>query len=275
MKSLVFGLHKQCVDLKIKFEIICVEDSSTNTFNNQTLKEIKYITYKYLTKNIGRSKIRNLLARSAKNNFLLFIDADSEIKNNDNFIQNYITESLSLTSENELIYGQTLYKQDKPIRKKILHWTYGKKIESKNKKNNFSSHHFLCKKSLFNKCQFDENIDSYGYEDVLFGKEKKIKYINNPLFHIGLKNSNKFIYDTESSLKNIIKFSANSKIFTIWKLTYKLYIDRLISIIFKLTKRLILRNLHSENPSMLLFQFYKLGYICYVKDDQTKNKRAI
>ena len=69
-------LHKQLNIVKKKFEIICVEDGSTDTFLNTNIKKLTHVKYIKLHKNIGRSKIRNFLAMEAKFNWLLFIDCD-------------------------------------------------------------------------------------------------------------------------------------------------------------------------------------------------------
>ena len=118
------------------------------------------------------------------------------------------------------------------------------------------------------KC-IDENISTYGYEDLLFVINNNLKaiYINNPLCHIGLKKNNKFIKDTESALDNLInyskfthKYSEKIKIIQIAKTISMFYLDYFIILIFKLLKNSIINNLNSKNPSICLFQFYKLGY---------------
>ena len=80
--NLIETIHKQIELTTNKFEIICAEDGSTQTFSNEKIKNLKNVTYIHLKKNIGRSKIRNLLANTAKFKWLLFIDCDSEINNN-------------------------------------------------------------------------------------------------------------------------------------------------------------------------------------------------
>ena len=85
----VSKLHYQCKAEKIKFEIIIIEDGSVNTFKNQELQKLDSVNYIKQEKNIGRAKIRNLLAEKAKYNNLLFIDCDSDIY--DNYIKKYIS----------------------------------------------------------------------------------------------------------------------------------------------------------------------------------------
>ena len=58
-------------------------------------------------------------------------------------------------------------------------------------------------------------------------------------------------------LKNISIIKTHKKL-------SQFLLENLIIYTFKLTEKMILKNLFSENPSMLLFQFYKLGYYCKI-----------
>ena len=129
-----------------QFEIICIEDASPMLFANQQINGLQYVKYEKLNKNIGRSRIRNLMAKKAQYEWLLFIDADSKLSDNF-FIKKYIQAiQQNDTCENIIFYGGTLYLKKQPEKDKILHWKYGTKIESKRKKECFSSHHFLIQK---------------------------------------------------------------------------------------------------------------------------------
>ena len=270
--TLIQNLHILCqANSKLEnFEIICVDDASKECFSNSKVSKLSNVKYEKLKINIGRSKIRNLMARKAKYEWLLFIDADSKIHNSD-FIANYIYAINSDLSPRTLYYGSTIYSEKKPKKEKILHWSYGQKIESKTKQFNFASHHFLIEKKLFStkyNVKFDESIKSYGYEDLFFVIDHNLHtiYIDNPLYHVGLKDADKFIDDTENALQNLIKHSSikhiehKIKIINTANLFCKIYLDKIVTIIFRKLKSFILKNLHSRNPSILCLQFYKLGY---------------
>ena len=270
--TLIKDLHNLCLENSklLNFEIICIDDASKNCFSNKKISKLLNVKYERLIKNIGRSKIRNLMAKKAKHDWLLFIDADSKIHNN-RFISNYIKAIQYDIPQKKLYYGSTLYYEEKPKMKKILHWKYGQLIESKRKKNNFSSHHFLIEKKLFSKkynIQFDDSISTYGYEDLFFAINHNLKtiYIDNPLYHIGLKDTDDFINDTEHAIINLIKHSKcqeiakKSKIIKMAILLETFYLDKIIARLFNNLKVLILKNLHSKNPSITCLQFYKLGY---------------
>lgn len=284
------SLHSVCKQTSLlkNFEIICIEDGSTNCFNNKRLKKIQNVQYEIHRNNIGRSAIRNLLAKKANYDWVLFIDCDSKIFSGD-FITNYIENIEKPKPEKYIYYGETIYEKIKT--KNRLHQKYGERIESKRKKEVFSSHHFLMHKNEFQKTQFDENIKFYGYEDVLFElkytqskherptrHKYKFKYINNPLYHIGLKSNRKFMTDCESGLKNLVEYHNDKniikkiKVLKYWKYFSKIGLIKLIMICFKILKNPILKNLHSNNPSLLLLQFYKLGFFSTLKFHSGKNR---
>ena len=273
--KLITDLDTQCKCIKnlINYEIICIEDGSNNLFQNSKISKLPNAKYITLKNNIGRSRIRNLLAEKAQYEWLLFIDCDSKIAN-----ENFIKEYLKSLEKNKIKYGQTIYEKVNLDNNKKLHEKYGKKIETKQKKTNFSSHHFLVHKEVFKKIKFDETIKSYGYEDVLFqiNNNYKFVYILNPLYHIGLKDNIKFIKDCETGLKNLFKYTNNKKIvkkIKILKWWKRLsLIHNLIILIFNAIEKEIINNLTSANPNLYLLQFYKLGF--FIKAEKSFSKKA-
>ena len=90
--------------------------------------------------------------------------------------------------------------------------------------------------------------------------------INNPLIHCGLEQTDVFLAKTEKAVKNLKKI-YNNKVYSeiindikLLKVQKKaLIIKPVISLIFKISKPLFVNNLKSKRPSLLLFDFYKLG----------------
>ena len=266
--KLVKDIYKQAKVLNIKYEIICIEDGSSKTFNNSKLKDLKNVYYLVNKNNIGRSKIRNLLAEKSKYNWLLFIDCDSEIVN-----KNYILKYVNNTKKSNIIYyGKTVNPTKYKKNDNSLHWKYGKKVESKRKIKVFSSHHFLIEKKIFNTIHFDNKIEKYGHEDTIFyyqlkQKKYKFKFIDNPLIHAGLEKNKNYIIKTEQSIKNLIeleqRYDLNEiKIVKISKILSYFYINYILIFIFSKLETFLYKNLISKNPSLILFQFYKLGFYC-------------
>jgi glycosyltransferase involved in cell wall biosynthesis len=102
--ALVTEVHKQSIACKIEFEILVYDDASTDLKvrkNNTSINALEDTSYTILKSNIGRSAIRNKLAKTAQYEWLLFLDADV-MTVNDNFVSNYIN---SLSDSKPIING--------------------------------------------------------------------------------------------------------------------------------------------------------------------------
>lgn len=269
---LVSKLKEGINSLNIKVEIICIDDASTNKSiktTNKTLLTSKNCIYEELTTNIGRSKIRNLLAKKASYDFLIFMDCDV-LPIDNNFIENYI----KAIKNHDLVYGGLEYPRDKKYNFSNLHYKYGKFREEKQ---DFLTANFAINKRLFNTIKFDENITSYGYEDVLFYKNLKqlnysFKKIENPAIHLGVAQNNEtFIKKVEEAL-NTLKKLYSEKLITkqdVRLLKYVSFLEKsrtkkLYKFLFKTFRKALLKNLTSKNPSLTVFDFYRLGYFCEI-----------
>lgn len=279
---LVLELYNQSSKLQIDFEIIVIDDGSKSELNieNENINSLPNSFFKILENNIGRSAIRNLLAKESKYENLLFLDADT-IPINKDFVENYTSH---INIDEKVIYGGIIYQNDKPEKKKLLRWVYGIKREAlslkKRKKNPyicFLTLNFLIKKSIFKKVKFNESIENLRHEDTLFsydlGKNKiKIVHIKNPVCHLGLETSLIFIKKSEEALiglNNLINSQyINYKYTKISSYYVKIKTCRLKKIVaftFRVTKPILLKQLLSNNPSLVIFDLYRLGYLCTIK----------
>lgn len=279
--SLVEKLHNQAVELNITFEIICLDDAS-DLFKteNQQINRLQNCSFVVLDKNIGRSAIRNLLAKKALYENLVFLDADT-FPVHENFISNYI----SLIDNNEkIVYGGILYESTQPPKNELLRWIYGKKREAllvadrnKNPYLSFLTLNFLISKSIFQKVRFNESIPNLRHEDTLFSfelKQKQIKilHIENPVFHLGIEDSKTFLQKSEEAvlgLKNLVDSNLIStdyvKLSHYFQVIKKYHLTALIAFGFRVLKPLFVKQLLCKKPSLFLFDLYRLGYYCTLK----------
>jgi len=279
--ALVSSLNKQLVSAKINFEIIFIDDASTDfCFENDSLTGQDNVRFYKLHENVGRSKIRNLLAKKAKYDWLLFLDADVLPKQND-FIKTYLN---CIKSEKAKVYcGGITYKKETPEDTKILRWKYGKNREeitaikrNENPYRYFFGANFLMHESVFNSCKFNEAILKYGYEDVLFVQELKnnaisIKHIDNDVYHLGIEENQVFLTKTKQSIenlyflynKNIIQ-EQNVLILKWFKRLERTQLKGIFAKLYNLWGRIFERNLKSKTPSLFIFDIYKLTYFCYL-----------
>lgn len=270
-------LQSQAKKCQIHFEIICLDDCSSSEFRiqNSELGEIPHVIYEELPENIGRSKIRNRMARKAKHEYLLFLDSDS--KTNDNaFIQRYVDH----VSSDKVIYGGRNYEKNPPKDlKKYFRWWYGINRETisaiereKQPYQSFMTNNFMLPKQLFTAIGLDETISGYGHEDTLFGvelKKKKIPiiHIENPLCHIGLEEADEFLEKTKEGIRNLNQLILTKKIDDSVKL-YRFYkkvkifkLDDKILRYYQKNQQKIVSKLKKERPNLRWFDLFKLGYL--------------
>ena len=278
--DLVKKIHTQLIKSNLKFEIICFDDASSYEFNikNEQINTLDFCQFKLLNKNVGRSKIRNLLADDAKYEKLLFIDGDV-IPKNSTFIKDYLNKK-----EKQVFCGGVCYDVQKPKKTKLLRWVYGKKREeiealkrNANSYRYFFSSNFLIDKFIFNKIRFNEGIIDYGYEDLVFSNDLKnngidVEHINNPVYHLGLEKNTIFLNKTIQSVKNLLILSRKNllkkdevKLLSVFLKLKSIRLTPLLGLFFKISKKIIEHNLFSKNPSLFLFDIYKLGYLCSIE----------
>lgn len=292
VRDLVKSLHSQCNDIISKPELILIDDCS-DTYFQKTNSELSSIArYIQLDKNVGRSKIRNLFLQYANYDYLLFLDCDSIIFTPD-FIKKYVK---AIDNNSSVIVGGRVYSNQKPTYDKLLRWKYCTLREQKpitdyasSSKRHFLSNNFLIQKSLFEKIRFDERIIGYGHEDTLFAYELKkagieINYLNNPVMNGELENNEEFLEKTERSiinLKQILEFLNYDEGFISEVSLLKNYfrikkwnLDFLLFIKWRFLKGIIKSLFLKGYVSLMLFDFYKIGYLISLMRASDKTKTS-
>ncbi len=207
---LVKILLKQLQSTNCQFEIIVLDDGSKAVYSNDNYKInlLPNCIFEVLPQNIGRSSLRNLLAKRAIYPYLLFLDADV-LPRNENFIEAY----LSIIEKHAIVVGGIAYRQEEDSAR--LRWKIGKIYEevSLSKRRQipykyFLTGNFMIHKRLFENISFEERIKGYGYEDLLFSKEIQkqnipITHIANEVYHIGIDTNEVFMVKTKEALNNL------------------------------------------------------------------------
>ena len=275
---LVLDLQKQCLECNIIFEILVFDDGSKLFLDeNKKINSIENCRFEVLEKNIGRSAIRNLLAKKAKFNSLLFLDADT-IPIDNHFIKNYISQ---INEDEKVVYGGIKYQKEKQKKNKVLRWKYGNLREAlsveKRRENPYLSLltlNFLIHKTVFKKVSFNETIPNLRHEDTLFSynlKQQKIKilHIENPVFHLGLddfevaiKKENESILGLKYLIDHELLPTDYVRLSKIAAKIEKLKLNFAFAFFYKITKPYFLKNIASNNPSLFIFDLYRLGNLC-------------
>ena len=271
---LVKDLKDQCEELDIQYQIIVFDDLSDETTKqmNSELGHEFGVNYLELSENLGRAKIRNRLARMARYKHLIFIDGDSGILKKD-----YIECYLNLIEHAEIVYGGRVYQPKKPEDSQlVLHWKYGRSREALPLKKrlldpylNFQSNNFMISAWLFGKLKFDEGVEGYGYEDLLFAQKIKsvnagILHIDNPVIHLGLEPASTFIDKTKNAIKNLAKLNKtgelmDTRLTKFYKKMESYGMKNMLVKYFNSNEQSILKNLQSKNPSIRKFSLMKLA----------------
>lgn len=275
---LVKEVNEQATRRDIEFEIIVLDDCSTTPKStNECINSLANSSYEVLPKNVGRSAIRNLLTTKASFDWLLFLDADVFPKEK-NFISSYMD---ALPVKPGIVYGGILYQESKPEKHEILRWKYGMKRESlnvndrnKDKYLRFLTLNFLIHKDVFDKVSFNEDIPNMRHEDTLFALELKkqkinLSHINNPVYHLGLESNEVFLDKSMQSVKALHFFmeqgliNANDTLLTRFFVhVTQLRIHGLLAYVYRKFKTTFEKHLISANPNLMIFDFYRLCYIC-------------
>lgn len=277
-RQLVDSLAKQCQELSIVYEIVCIDDASTDLVirrENESISSIQGVKYTELTQNKGRQKIRALLASQANYSWLLFLDCDQSIERN--FVARYFTVLSSCSSG--LIYGGRKYSRNVSP-EFYFRWLYGTKREQKDARyrakhpyKTFMTNNFCISKDLFLSIPQDHLLQGYGYEDsfisyILKAQGIPIIHIDNPATHIGLEKRDKFLENTKNAMKNVSYLSRmyeipknHIQILDVLQTLHFFRIDGLILLILKRCMPLLNRNINGSHPNLFLFDLWKLHYL--------------
>lgn len=267
---------------KCSYEIIILDDCSTvATFldKNKRLNNIAYCSYKIQDHNQGRTKTRLNLAKMAKYNWLLFLDADV-VPARKSFMKNVLK---NIDDNIDIIFGGVQYESNNLNDDVRLRWLYGRKKEVKNvverNKNIYTSiisQNFVIQKKICLEVMEKININRYGL-DILFSyeleqKKAKVLHIDNPTIHLGLENNYSFFKKSMASIDTTLFLQKNLKIPENYRpiqrahtFLKKSYSKALFFLLINSFENPIINNITSSKPNMLLFDLYRLYYFIKIQ----------
>ena len=284
LHPLVSELQAQLIANHIKYEIIIADDASSDTTvraHHALLAEQEHGPYIQYEQNIGRSKIRNILADAATYPTLLFMDCDARVKSDD-YIAKYLRflEKKHLTGTDFVVLGGLSYREMQPEKTKLLRYRYGIKREvrpayerNQDPYRAFTPFNMLISKSVFEKCRFEESLKQYGYEDTFFGIGLKkcgipVYHIDNELYHEGIDTNELLLNKVAAGVANLVNLQSHNKLDDKF-----MEVSTLLSTYQRLKKTLTgrftlsfldkirqpLRNISSTYNSLVFLDLYKLA----------------
>lgn len=276
VSTLIETLHVQLIASKTIFEIIVLEDGSTQNINSSiNLSNTKIIVN---TNNIGRVKARQALALEAQYEWLLFLDADV-LPKSDEFINNYI----KATALNfDAFLGGFAYYNKKPDPSLALRWNYGKTKEQipANKRNKtpykvIISANYMIKSSVFKTINLKiEDNKGYGFDNyfgaLLQENNAKLWHIDNQVYHLGIEKSEQYLKKKEQAAIILLHFyktegfnNHSNDLLKLFTTLNRFKLVWLVCLFYKFFKQSMKRNLLSGSPSINLLQLYRISYMCY------------
>lgn len=285
--NLVTSLHREIVKSDLDVEILLIDDASEKQYieKNKDL-ESQVSQFILLNKNWGRSKIRNLFPTYSHADYLLFLDCDGKIMNDD-FIKNYL--DFIDKYQPEVVYGGRVVQENQPSQDYILRWKFAVERENiplfkrlKMPYMAFQTNNFIVRKQILETFPFDENITQYGYEDLIFSEQLKkrgikIHHIENPILNIDVEKNEIFLKKADESAKSLsqlikadLSFSQSSdiKLVKIYSQLVKLKLTAIVTIFYKLLKPYLEKKLIKGQSSLTFLDVYKLGQLIgYMNND--------
>lgn len=272
--ALVKALARQAGHIDgLQWELIVADDVSTDrrvVEANRSIARLPHCHYLPKPTNDGRAAIRNFLVSHAKGQWLLLIDADLTIV--DSQLLRHYAEAIGSA---DIVCGG--YRVT-PGPNGNLRYRYEWKTRrlqqagyrSRHPWANFKVSNTLFRREVLLSHPFDEHFQKYGYEDVLLGRQLEkagcsIRHIDAPVGFSRFEPNGSFLGKTLEAMDTLCEFRSElAGLSPLLRLADRLsgtWIGSLMRRRFSRRESQWRRNLLSDNPSLLLFRLYKLGYL--------------
>ena len=264
-------------ETSLDFEILIADDASDNA---EVIRQLNIIGNQEgcrlirLKENVGRAAVRNMLAREAKYDKVLFIDAGVDINNQD-FLKTYILHA----NDADIVCGGWKTEVGAETAKANLRAKYELGCEknhtppqrNKHPYRSFRTVNFLVHKDILLNNPFPADMTGYGYEDVVFGKQAEkagctVLHIDNPVVYKSYEDNEAFVSKTIQSVNTLYiyrkRIGQYSKLHSIAFRLRKLRLDSLMVFLYKQRSETWKKQLCGNCPSLRMLSLLKLG--CYL-----------
>lgn len=277
---LVLSLEKQALLLDVSFEIICSDDGSFSLKNeeNQKINLLTNSKFIELKKNIGRVQNRIFLAEKAQYEWIIFLDVDSEPKKND-----YLKKYISNIGKSDFVFGGNEFRYNLSekfsLKNKFAKYREAKSTNVRKRKpyKYIISANFMAKKSSFLYCYSKIKHKSYGNDYIISSILQKnkilISHIDNFTVISVNDDNEQFILKSKDALRNLYRnyFDGNLRkssisILNAFSILENFRMRKVFLAITNPLEKFIFRKINSKNPNLILFDIFRLRYLCSIKD---------
>lgn len=271
--QLVKDLHAQALRLDVEWEIIIADDASVrDTEWMEEAAELEGVRVHHNPHNLGRAANRNKMVEMSAGQWLMMIDSDAQIITPD-FLQRFIDAA----PEHEVICGRIVHPEELPSKDVTLRWYYEKEAEqrmhpsilNKQKEAPFRTFACLLHRTVFDHIRFEAAMQTYGFEDSLFGIQLcklgyKIYHLDNPLLNTDLEPNEVYLAKVEESVRTLQEFrpllEGHTRQLRIVAIIDKLHIGWAARLLYHLFRKPMRSNLLGSHPNLTILNIYKLTY---------------
>lgn len=272
-RALVLSMSEQAKAEHIDAEVIVGDDASTT--ETAWMDEVEHengVRIIHAEHNLGRARIRNLMAEEAQGTWLLFVDADALVPEHFS-----LKKSIDAGFGAPVVCGGCYHPEVNPNPEATLRYKYERtadcyrsaEVRNQHPHRQLSTFNLLVRRDVFMNLRFDERCTEYGYEDTLFGVRLgydgiPIAHIDNPLIHNGMDSNAEFLKKTETAMRTLHRIAnLMPRNYGIVGAAYKLkrlHLTWAMRLFYKLFRKPMHANLLSHHPNLFIFKLYKLGY---------------
>ncbi len=271
---LVHDLHQQASRCDgLRYEILVSDDGSTDRSVVSSLHGLNALPHcRYLRRDInaGRSATRNLLARTAQYDHLLFIDSHMSVISDD-YLSRYLSHP-----DVPVVYGGYHVREGMREWRSNLRYRYEVarhhviSVEERQSHpyHDFHTSNFMIRRDVMLRHPFDKRFRRYGYEDVFFGRQLEesgiqILHIDNAVGFEVFEHNELFLLKTHEGLQTLWEMrgelSGYSRLLAKSESLERKHLGGCIRLWHRLFGGIERRNLLSGHPQLWVFNLWRMG----------------
>ncbi len=275
--ELVHALLAQASAWPGPLEIRLLDDGSAEQCraSNRLLATLPGVKYQELASNVGRAVVRNQLAASAEQEWLLLLDNTSQVP--DGY---YLARYAAALGAAPVVAGGVRYAAQAPPEPALrLRWLYGCQREARTLVQRQAApydqllvNNLLLKKAVFQRFPLDESLRGYGHEDTKLGWQLAranvpVHHLDNPIVHAGLETAAAFLAKSEQAVHNFARLlregdlGKNSRLAQTARRLQHAQLAAFAQVALTLGEPLLRRNLLSANPQLKALDALKLLWL--------------
>ncbi len=270
----------------LSYELIVADDASPDVLRREAvlnrLGGLAGVRIVRMPRNVGRSAIRNVLAREARYDWLLYLDCDVQLPPGGQFLRKY----LAAAEGTDVVYGGVALPPPDGGLRANLRYRYERAalrrftVERRTGalRQTLRSSNYLIRRETMLRHPYDERIKGYGYEDVVFSKSLAcsgigIRHIDNPILIVDFGPNAAFVRKTETALETLYGLRGSLEGYNgLIGLSRRLHdLDRL-RLAARCLRRLmpLLRRwlTAARRPPLFVYQCYRVGYFYLLTVDK-------